>query len=131
MSDDFAFAVNSLVVIVVVVVVSHAAAAMNFASISEKLSQMRRRREDVPMGQVHNTHVKIKGKFLIDLKPRLTDRTVFGDLLFGVLFGDRPVGVAAGKTRLKRHSECLSIDVRPTNNCNCNPKEAAKYFGRN
>ena len=45
MSDDFAFAVNSLVVIVVVVVVvSHAAAAMNFASISEKLSQMRRRR---------------------------------------------------------------------------------------
>ena len=71
MSDDFAFAVNSLVVIVVVVVVSHAAAAMNFASISEKLSQMRRRREeDVPMGQEHNTHVKIKGKFLIDLKPR-------------------------------------------------------------
>ena len=104
MSDDFAFAVNSLVVIVVVVVVSHAAAAMNFASISEKLSQMRRRREDVPMGQVHNTHVKIKGKFLIDLKPRLTDRTVFGDLLFGVLFGDRPVGVAAGKTRLKIHN---------------------------
>ena len=42
MSDDFAFAVNSLVV--VVVVVSHAATAMNFASISEKLSQMRSRR---------------------------------------------------------------------------------------
>ena len=39
MSDDeFAFAVNSLVVILVVVVenVSHAAAAMNFASVSEK-----------------------------------------------------------------------------------------------
>ena len=37
MSDEFAFAVNSLVVILVVVEnVSHAAAAMNFASSSEK-----------------------------------------------------------------------------------------------
>ena len=41
MSDEFAFAVNSLVVILVVVGVvvanvSHATAAMNFASVSEK-----------------------------------------------------------------------------------------------
>ena len=64
MSDEFAFAVNSLVVILVAVEnVSHAAAAMNFASVSEKSipdEEDRMSRYNIasscPVGSCHSAH---------------------------------------------------------------------------